>query len=170
MQEGQEKFQLQVSCICFLCFPELQHMGSSWLRSLRSSSPVWTQYLHILLVYHLLISGLLPVCFCRAFNFQRHNRKCHLLPFDRFTHGVQKQANVNFTLYEKKGKCVIFRAKVDLFALWHFLMRTFRGGKGLTQATCLLVIACCASCDSSSVFKLFGFGVDIIKASNPFCG
>ncbi|XP_070848307.1 hepatocyte growth factor-like [Chaetodon trifascialis] len=39
---------------------------------------------------------------CRAFNFQRPNRKCHLLPFDRFTHGVQKQANVNFTLYEKK--------------------------------------------------------------------
>ncbi|XP_037552101.1 hepatocyte growth factor-like [Nematolebias whitei] len=39
---------------------------------------------------------------CRAFNFQRHNRKCHLLPFDRFTHGVQKQANINFTLYEKK--------------------------------------------------------------------
>ncbi|XP_061570525.1 hepatocyte growth factor a [Cololabis saira] len=39
---------------------------------------------------------------CRAFNFQRHNRKCHLLPFDRFTFGVQKQANVNFTLYEKK--------------------------------------------------------------------
>ncbi|KAI9533570.1 hypothetical protein NQZ68_021105 [Dissostichus eleginoides] len=40
---------------------------------------------------------------CRAFNFQRHDRKCHLLPFDRFTHGVQTQANVNFTLYEKKG-------------------------------------------------------------------
>lgn len=44
----------------------------------------------------------------RAFNFQRHNRKCHLLPFDRFTHGVQKQANINFTLYEKKGKCSLF--------------------------------------------------------------
>uniref|UniRef100_A0A8C8DXZ8 Hepatocyte growth factor a n=1 Tax=Oryzias sinensis TaxID=183150 RepID=A0A8C8DXZ8_9TELE len=39
---------------------------------------------------------------CRAFNFQRHNRKCHLLPFDRFTQGVQKQANTSFTLYEKK--------------------------------------------------------------------
>uniref|UniRef100_A0A3Q2NV28 Hepatocyte growth factor a n=1 Tax=Fundulus heteroclitus TaxID=8078 RepID=A0A3Q2NV28_FUNHE len=39
---------------------------------------------------------------CRAFNYQRHNRKCHLLLFDRFTHGAQKQANVNFTLYEKK--------------------------------------------------------------------
>uniref|UniRef100_A0A672IWE3 Hepatocyte growth factor-like n=1 Tax=Salarias fasciatus TaxID=181472 RepID=A0A672IWE3_SALFA len=47
---------------------------------------------------------------CRAFNFQRHNRKCHLLPFDRFTHGVQKQANINFTLYEKKDyvrECII---------------------------------------------------------------
>ncbi|XP_038594870.1 hepatocyte growth factor a isoform X2 [Micropterus salmoides] len=47
---------------------------------------------------------------CRAFNFQRHSRKCHLLPFDRFTHGVQKQANVNFTLYEKKDyirECII---------------------------------------------------------------
>eukprot|EP00064_Thunnus_orientalis_P016169 superscaffoldBa00003147_g16232 len=47
---------------------------------------------------------------CRAFNFQRHNRKCHLLPFDRFTHGVQKQANTNFTLYEKKDyirECII---------------------------------------------------------------
>ncbi|KAM8884118.1 hepatocyte growth factor-like isoform 1-T1 [Synchiropus picturatus] len=39
---------------------------------------------------------------CRGFNFQRHNRKCHLLPFDRFTHGVQKKANANFTLYESK--------------------------------------------------------------------
>uniref|UniRef100_A0A3Q1G8B6 Hepatocyte growth factor a n=1 Tax=Acanthochromis polyacanthus TaxID=80966 RepID=A0A3Q1G8B6_9TELE len=45
----------------------------------------------------------------KAFNFQRHNRKCHLLPFDRFTHGVQKQANINFTLYEKKyiRECII---------------------------------------------------------------
>uniref|UniRef100_A0A3Q1CEN8 Hepatopoietin-A n=1 Tax=Amphiprion ocellaris TaxID=80972 RepID=A0A3Q1CEN8_AMPOC len=67
-------------------------------------------YLHIFAVYHLFISQLLPVCFDRAFNFQRHNRKCHLLPFDRFTHGVQKQANINFTLYEKKDyirECII---------------------------------------------------------------
>uniref|UniRef100_A0A3Q4MF52 Hepatocyte growth factor a n=1 Tax=Neolamprologus brichardi TaxID=32507 RepID=A0A3Q4MF52_NEOBR len=28
--------------------------------------------------------------------------KCHLLPFDRFTNNVQKQANITFTLYEKK--------------------------------------------------------------------
>lgn len=54
-------------------------------------------------VYHLVTYQLLPLCFCRAFNFQRHNRKCHLLPFDRFTQGVQKQANTSFTLYEKKG-------------------------------------------------------------------
>ncbi|TKS90811.1 Hepatocyte growth factor Hepatopoietin-A [Collichthys lucidus] len=47
---------------------------------------------------------------CRAFNFQRHNRKCHLLPFDRFTHGAQKQANVNFTLYEKKGYCAVTKS------------------------------------------------------------
>ncbi|XP_035003919.1 hepatocyte growth factor a isoform X1 [Hippoglossus stenolepis] len=47
---------------------------------------------------------------CRAFNFQKHNRKCYLLPFDRFTSGVKKQANVNFTLYEKKDyirECII---------------------------------------------------------------
>ncbi|KAM6896809.1 hepatocyte growth factor-like [Lycodopsis pacificus] len=47
---------------------------------------------------------------CRAFNFHRHNRKCHLLPFDRFTHGVQKQASVNFTLYENKDyirECIV---------------------------------------------------------------
>lgn len=39
----------------------------------------------------------------RAFNFQRHSRKCHLLPFDRFSHGAQRQPNASFTLYEKKG-------------------------------------------------------------------
>ncbi|XP_040031192.2 hepatocyte growth factor a isoform X1 [Gasterosteus aculeatus] len=47
---------------------------------------------------------------CRAFNFQRHTRKCYLLPFDRFTRGVQKQADVNFTLYEKKDyirECIV---------------------------------------------------------------
>ncbi|XP_058479494.1 hepatocyte growth factor a [Solea solea] len=47
---------------------------------------------------------------CRAFNFQRHGSKCHLLPFDRFTRGVKKQANANFTLYEKKDyirECII---------------------------------------------------------------
>lgn len=68
-------------------------------------SRIEAQYLHIFVVYHWVISQLLPVCSCRAFNFQRHNRKCHLLPFDRFTHGVKKVANVNFTLYEKKGEC-----------------------------------------------------------------
>ncbi|KAM7367155.1 hypothetical protein PAMP_015079 [Pampus punctatissimus] len=47
---------------------------------------------------------------CRAFNFQKHNRKCHLLPFDSFAHSAQKQANTNFTLYEKKDyirECII---------------------------------------------------------------
>lgn len=81
--------------------------------------------------------------FNRAFNFQRHSRKCHLLPFDRFTHGVQKQANVNFTLYEKKGKCHHFQPlKVYLRTLVFFLMKTFRCREGFTQANCLLVIAC----------------------------
>uniref|UniRef100_A0A8C6U9B6 Hepatocyte growth factor a n=1 Tax=Neogobius melanostomus TaxID=47308 RepID=A0A8C6U9B6_9GOBI len=47
---------------------------------------------------------------CRAFNFQRHSQKCHLLPFDRFSSGVQKQSSTNFTLYEKKDyirECII---------------------------------------------------------------
>ncbi|XP_055087883.1 hepatocyte growth factor a isoform X2 [Periophthalmus magnuspinnatus] len=47
---------------------------------------------------------------CRAFNFQRHSQKCHLLPFDRFGTDVQKQSNSNFTLYEKKDyirECII---------------------------------------------------------------
>lgn len=86
--------------------------------------PAWTQYLHIS-VHHFFISPLLPVCFYRAFNFQRHNRKCHLLPFDRFTHGVQKQANVNFTLYEKKGKCRNIQNKSLLMHCGASLTRTF---------------------------------------------
>lgn len=65
-------------------------------------------YLGCLSVVHLPITS--PRCFHRAFNFQQHDRKCHLLPFDRFTHGVQTQANINFTLYEKKGK-------------WHSIVR-----------------------------------------------
>lgn len=89
-----------------------------------SSSPGWTQYLHTFVVHHLFISRLLPVCFYRAFNFQRHNRKCHLLPFDRFTQGVQKQANVNFTLYEKKGTFHNFQRrsllKLTLYTLLFF--------------------------------------------------
>ncbi|XP_056133728.1 hepatocyte growth factor a [Lampris incognitus] len=47
---------------------------------------------------------------CRAFNFERHNNKCHLLPFDRLTPGAQIQANANFTLYESKDyirECIV---------------------------------------------------------------
>lgn len=87
--------------------------------------PVFTYFC----VYQLFISQLLPVCFYRAFNFQRHNRKCHLLPFDRFTHGVQKQPNTNFTLYEKKGKCQKLTSCTGVF-----LMRT-----GL-----LVIVGCCS--------------------------
>lgn len=118
-----------------LCFPEIQDMVSSWPCSPHSSSPaVWTQYLHIFVVYHLFISQLLPVCSCRAFNFQRHNRKCHLLPFDRFTQGVQRQANVNFTLYEKKGKwCNFHSVEVDFMHSAVFLMRTIRCWEGLRR-------------------------------------
>ncbi|KAJ3612450.1 hypothetical protein NHX12_020725, partial [Muraenolepis orangiensis] len=39
---------------------------------------------------------------CRAFNFEKLNRKCHLLPFDRLSPGAQIEANVNFTLYQRK--------------------------------------------------------------------
>lgn len=99
-------------------------------------SPVWTQYLYIFVVYHLVIYFLCAPC--RAFNFQRHNRKCHLLPFDRFTHGVKKEANVNFTLYEKKGECCHFSL------CFFFFMRTFRCREGFTWADCLPVIAGCA--------------------------
>uniref|UniRef100_A0A6Q2XRU5 Hepatopoietin-A n=1 Tax=Esox lucius TaxID=8010 RepID=A0A6Q2XRU5_ESOLU len=51
-----------------------------------------------------------PVCFYRAFFFDHQNRKCHLLPFDRFMDGVQKEHRVNFDLYEKKDyvrECII---------------------------------------------------------------
>uniref|UniRef100_A0A3P8X7I2 Hepatocyte growth factor n=1 Tax=Esox lucius TaxID=8010 RepID=A0A3P8X7I2_ESOLU len=47
---------------------------------------------------------------CRAFFFDHQNRKCHLLPFDRFMDGVQKEHRVNFDLYEKKDyvrECII---------------------------------------------------------------
>lgn len=90
-----------------------------------SSSP---QHIYIfVLFYHLWISQLFPGCFFRAFNFQRHSKKCHLLPYDRFTNNVQKQANVSFTLYEKKGKYP------------NFLTRTFRCREGFTRAGLLLI-------------------------------
>lgn len=68
--------------------------------SLRCSGRIYI----FLTVYRRLISQPLPWSLCRAFNFQRHSRKCHLLPFDRFSHGAQRQPNANFTLYEKKGR------------------------------------------------------------------
>lgn len=61
-------------------------------------------YLHIFLVLSVVYLSTTSWVFFRAFNFQRHSKKCHLLPFDRFTNNVQKQASINFTLYEKKGK------------------------------------------------------------------
>lgn len=103
VQEGQEELQLQVrapprGAVCFLS-ENLKHP-----EPLAHLSPLLQrQYLHICSVYRPLISQRLPWSLRRAFNFQRHNRKCHLLPFDRFTHGAQRQPNVNFTLYEKKG-------------------------------------------------------------------
>lgn len=92
----------------FTWFPCIPVPCSDWL------------YLHIfccLSCGHLSTAS--PVCVCRAFNFQKANRKCYLLPFDRFTHGAQKQANINFTLCEKKGKCYCFQRHVGVF-----LMRT----------------------------------------------
>lgn len=40
----------------------------------------------------------------RAFYFDQLNRKCHLLPFDRFSEGAQRERKPNYDLYEKKGK------------------------------------------------------------------
>ncbi|XP_055761631.1 hepatocyte growth factor-like [Salvelinus fontinalis] len=47
---------------------------------------------------------------CRAFYFDHQNRKCHLLPFDRFMDGAHREHRVNFDLYEKKDyvrECII---------------------------------------------------------------
>ncbi|KAA0721061.1 Hepatocyte growth factor Hepatopoietin-A [Triplophysa tibetana] len=47
---------------------------------------------------------------CRAFYFDQFNRKCHLLPFDRFSEGAQKERKPNYDLYEKKDyvkECII---------------------------------------------------------------
>ncbi|XP_059895105.1 LOW QUALITY PROTEIN: hepatocyte growth factor-like [Gadus macrocephalus] len=47
---------------------------------------------------------------CRAFNFEKLSRTCHLLPFDRLSPGAQTQNNVNFTLYERKDyirECIV---------------------------------------------------------------
>ncbi|KAI7791795.1 hepatocyte growth factor a [Triplophysa rosa] len=47
---------------------------------------------------------------CRVFYFDQLNRKCHLLPFDRFSEGAQKERKPNYDLYEKKDyvkECII---------------------------------------------------------------
>ncbi|XP_030631574.1 hepatocyte growth factor a [Chanos chanos] len=47
---------------------------------------------------------------CRAFHFDYPNRKCHLLSFDRYSEGAQKEYKANYDLYEKKEyvkECII---------------------------------------------------------------
>lgn len=102
VQEGQEELQLQVSATPAVC--HLSGLPQQPGALPRPSPPLQGQYLHIFAVYRRVISQRLPRSLRRAFNFQRHNRKCHLLPFDRFANGAQRQPNVNFTLYEKKGR------------------------------------------------------------------
>ncbi|KTF78277.1 hypothetical protein cypCar_00009010, partial [Cyprinus carpio] len=42
----------------------------------------------------------------RAFYFDHINRKCHLLPFDRFSEGAKRERKPNYDLYEKKVECM----------------------------------------------------------------
>uniref|UniRef100_A0AAR2JRJ4 Hepatopoietin-A n=1 Tax=Pygocentrus nattereri TaxID=42514 RepID=A0AAR2JRJ4_PYGNA len=47
---------------------------------------------------------------CRAFNYDHINGTCHLLSFDRFMEGVQKERRANHDLYEKKDyvrECIV---------------------------------------------------------------
>ncbi|XP_077090375.1 hepatocyte growth factor a isoform X1 [Siphateles boraxobius] len=47
---------------------------------------------------------------CRAFYFDQINRKCHLLPFDRFSEGAKRERKPNCDLFEKKDyvrECII---------------------------------------------------------------
>ncbi|KAG9280633.1 hepatocyte growth factor-like isoform X1 [Astyanax mexicanus] len=47
---------------------------------------------------------------CRAFNYDHINGTCHLLSFDRFTEGAQKERRANHDLYEKKDyvrECIV---------------------------------------------------------------
>lgn len=54
----------------------------------------------------------------RAFYFDHINRKCHLLPFNRFSEGAKRERKPNYDLYEKKGKYLQYFTK---FAhTWHF--------------------------------------------------
>lgn len=135
------------------CFPEAPNTATP---PLPLSSCVFTYFC----CSSFCSSPLLPVCLYRAFNFQRHNRKCHLLPFDRFTHGVQKQANVNFTLYEKKGTVHYFqrRSLLTMLTLWTRLLfsRERSGAKrDFSRADCLLMIAGRASFASGPWFFFF---------------
>uniref|UniRef100_A0A8B9K9C5 Hepatocyte growth factor n=1 Tax=Astyanax mexicanus TaxID=7994 RepID=A0A8B9K9C5_ASTMX len=52
----------------------------------------------------------LPFSLCRAFNYDHINGTCHLLSFDRFTEGAQKERRANHDLYEKKDyvrECIV---------------------------------------------------------------
>lgn len=126
VQEGQEELHLQVRSRVFFsqARPQLPTFPSPpWTSSKKFLGPPLTLLLlslplpcrrsiYIFSVFIVCSSRkLLPVCLPpnRAFNFHRHNRKCHLLPFDRFSHGAQRQPSVNFTLYEKKGKGAFWR-------------------------------------------------------------
>lgn len=108
VHEAEEKIQLQVSHIR-LHFSEVCWFLRNHVLPHPPPPPLSFWISHSIYIFLLFIIRSsfndFPCAPDRAFNFQRHNRKCHLLPFDRFTHGVQKQANINFTLYEKKGKC-----------------------------------------------------------------
>ncbi|KAK1788782.1 hypothetical protein P4O66_002591 [Electrophorus voltai] len=47
---------------------------------------------------------------CRAFNYDHINRTCHLLSFDRFADGVQKERRSDHDLYEQKDyvrECIV---------------------------------------------------------------
>ncbi|RXN17807.1 hepatocyte growth factor-like protein [Labeo rohita] len=46
----------------------------------------------------------------RAFHFDHINKKCHFLPFDRFSEGAKRERKPNYDLYEKKEyvrECII---------------------------------------------------------------
>ncbi|KAM6985866.1 hepatocyte growth factor a [Aplochiton taeniatus] len=47
---------------------------------------------------------------CRAFNFEPHNKKCHLLPYDSLSPGAQAEPHLNFSLYQNKDyvrECIV---------------------------------------------------------------
>lgn len=107
VQEGQEELPLQVNRFPLFAHHKLNPQRNLSVAMFPLTPPFLPRrpiYIFWVFIARSSLKRLPLFCIYRAFNFQRHNRKCHLLPFDRFTHGVQKQANVNFTLYEKKGK------------------------------------------------------------------